>query len=436
MDTLSEQCIETLKNNDRGTHTVPSPHLYPHQWLWDSCFAVIGWSHLEPERAKQEIYNLLHGQWSNGMIPHMIFSNSIKYTKDRNVWRSWLCNQSPDDVVTSGITQPPIIAEAVSRIGLQLKKHERVAFYKKVIPALVQYHQWLYNERNPHKEGLAIQIHPYETGMDNTPPWMIQLHEHSLPWWILAIKKLKLEGLINAIRRDTHSVPSDQRITNIDALVCWDIIRRLRRKNYDIEKILHRGFFEIEDVFFNSILVRNNVILKEIAAEARVKLPKELLQNIEIAETALEQLWDDSFNVYFSRDFITKHLLKEPTIASLMPLYAGTIKKERADKLVQILVNENAFWLNNPVPTVPRNMRYFNKKRYWQGPVWINTNWLLIDGLERMGYAKEAEGLKSHTIEMMREHGIWEYYNPNNGVGLGIKDFTWSAALALDLLEK
>lgn len=436
METLSEQCTATLKANDRGTHTVPSGRLYPHQWLWDSCFAAIGWAQIDVERAKQEIFSLLHGQWANGMIPHMIFDMSPQYSKDRKIWRSWVSNQSPDNVSTSGITQPPLIAEAVYRIGQQLSKPKRQQFYKKILPHLIKYHEWLYNDRDPHKEGLVIQIHPHETGLDNTPPWMTQLREHSWPWWIVAIEKLHLNKIVNAVRRD-RTVPSNQRIQNTYALVCWDIIRRLRRKQYDIDKILHRSFFAIEDIAFNSILARNNAILRdEIAVEARIKLPLELLDNMQRTEHALETLWDESFSVYFSRDFMTNKLLREPTIACLLPLYAGSISTERAEKLVKILFNDRAFWLAYPVPSVPRNMRGFNQERYWQGPTWINTNWLLIDGLERMGFKREAVALKSHTIEMMREKGVWEYYNPLTGDGLGSPNFTWSAALALDLLEQ
>ena len=433
MDSLSQQCKDTLKANDRRTHTVPSGGIYPHQWLWDSCFAAIGWSHIDTKRAQKEILSLLKGQWSNGMLPHMIFDKCVQ-KRDCRMWQSWLSSQSPDHVATSGITQPPIVAEAINRIGKQLKKSERVQFYKKCLPALIKYHLWLYTERDPHKEGLVLQIHPYETGQDNTPPWMDQLREHSQPWWIAAIHKLHLNGIINAVRRD-HTVPPNQRILNTDAMVCWDIIRRLRRKHYDIEKILHRSFFTIEDVAFNSIFVRNNTLLKEIAAEARIVLPPELLEGISRTELALEQLWNEDFGLYFSRDFMTNKLLKEPTAAGLLPLYAGTISRERAARLVKNLSNEQLFWLT-PVPTVPKNMRYFEPQRYWEGPVWININWLIIDGLKRLGFNNEAQALKSHTIEMMRETGIWEYYNPFTGEGLGSPGFTWSAALALDLLEE
>jgi neutral trehalase len=435
MNTLAVTCEDVLKANDFGTHTVPSPGLYPHQWLWDSCFSAIGWAHLDVYRAEQEIYSLLHGQWHNGMIPHMIFDPSLRYAQDRAAWRSWVSIQSPIDVATSGITQPPVIAEAVARIGSKLNKNERQIFYKKVLPSLVKYHEWLYAERDPHGEGLVLQIHPYETGFDNTPPWMNRLREHSRPWWIAGIENMHIDKLINVTRRDTRHIPANQRMKNIDALIIWDVIRRLRRKQYDIDKILHRSLFIIEDVAYNSMFVRNNSLLKEIASQARIKLPESLIANMEQSEIALEHLWDDQFSMYFSRDFISNKLIREPTIAGLMPLYAGTISKSHADKLVKILTNSHTFWHKHPIPTVPRNVRGFDRNCYWQGPTWINTNWMIIDGLKRYGYTTEAKHIKTSTLEMLHKQGIWEYYDPISGEGLGSSDFSWTAALAIDMLN-
>src|SRR5690348_13991562 len=108
-----------------------------------------------------------------------------------------------------------------------------------VWPALLAYHQWLYTDRDPDGEGLVLLIHPWETGLDNTPPWMAEMHEHLLPLWIRAIDKLHLEGLLGLFRRDRHAaVPIKERLSTIDALALYDIQRRLRRKTYDIDKIL------------------------------------------------------------------------------------------------------------------------------------------------------------------------------------------------------
>jgi hypothetical protein len=37
-------------------------------------------------------------------------------------------------------------------------------------------------------------------------------------------------------------------------------------------------------------------------------------------------------------------------------------------------------------------------------------------------------------LELVMEHGFWEYYNPISGEGLGANDFSWTASLVIDLL--
>ena len=432
---LVEECQKILVNNDFVTHTVPSSKLYPHQWLWDSAFISIGIAHYNPARASDELVQLFKGQWHNGMLPHMIFDSSPEYAADRAAWRSWVSRNSPDSVATSGITQPPVLAEAVQRVGAKLNKAQAQKFYKKLVPKLIKYHEWIYSERDPHKTGLAILINPYETGMDNTPPWMDQLREHSRPLWIALIENLKIDKFINVARRDTRRLSSSQRMTNIDALMLWDAVTRLRKKRYDINKILHRQLFAIEDIGFNSILCRNNAILEDLAREARIKIKPETLSNFQKTAESLEELWDETYAVYLSRDFVTGRTMRSPTIASLLPIYARLNNKNHIDKLVQVLTNEHSFWLRYPVPSVPRNFRTFDQNRYWQGPTWLNTNWLIIDGLLNTGYEEVAEKLINKTIKLAKESGIWEYYNPHTGQGLGSPDFSWSAALVLDLLK-
>lgn len=430
---LVQQAAAVLQANDRGNYTVPATHLYPHQWLWDSCFVAIGLRWLDVERAKLEIMSLLAGQWSNGMIPHMIFNQSPRYRRDRAIWRSWLNPDSPDDVATSGITQPPVIAEAVVRVGERLPAAERRSWYKAVLPALVRYHQWLYRERDPHGEGLVLLVHPWETGLDNTPPWMAELHEHLLPWWVRVLEKTRLVNLLSLARRDTRIVPVDQRFDNVEALTLFDVQRRLRRKLYESSRILDHSLFAIEDAAFNSILIRANEHLVHIAETIHADLPEDLLASMERARTALEGLWDAYGGQYFSRDFISHRLLKHPSIATLLPLYAGSITKSRARELVKLLESEHQFGSNYPVPSVPVSSSDFQAERYWQGPTWVNMNWLIIDGLERYGFTDHAAALRETTLDMVARSGCAEYFDPLTGSALGAPDFSWTAALALDL---
>lgn len=433
---LLQAAQEVLKQNDRGSYTMPGPDLYPHQWLWDSCFTAIGLRNLNIDRAKLEIHSLLRGQWHNGMLPNIIFRGENRYHTDRAAWNSRVNPNSPDDVATSGITQPPVLAEAVVQIGAKLKLAERRSWYKSVWPALIAYHQWLYEDRDPHNEGLILQVHPWEVGLDNTPPWTTELREHLLPTWIRVLKWLHVLPIIGLFRRDTQHVPAGERYTTFEILALYDVQRRMRRKGYNTDKILDHSMFAIEDLTFNSILIRANEHLEAIGTSIRREIPDDLAENMQKTRKAFDELWDPYAEQYFSRDFVTHNLIKEPSIASFMPLYAGCVSQERAKTIVKQLENEQLYGTTYPVPSVPVSSPWFDAKRYWQGPTWVNTNWLIIDGLRRYGFDDHADALTESTLEMVAQSGCAEYFNPLTGEPEGADNFSWTAALAIDLLKR
>lgn len=432
---LLDHARAVLEMNDQGTYTVPAKGLYPHQWLWDSCFIAIGQRHYDVERAQTELLHLITGQWSNGMMPNIVLSSQHRHVRDGNIWRSWLNPFAPDDVGTSGITQPPVFAEAIYRVGQKLPLPERRSWFQSVFPALLAYHQWLHTERDPHQEGLVLQIHPWETGLDNSPPWVRELKDHQMPLWIRSVEKLHLDMLIRLFRRDTKFIPAEQRLSTIEALSLYSTQRRLRRKAYDIDHILSHSLFAIEDLTFNCILIRNDKILRDIAKTIRQDVPAELLAQMQKTEDALEQLWDPYSSQYYSRNFVTHKLIKEPSIGTLMPLYAGCITKERAALLVKQLENKHLFGSAFPVPSVPINSAWFKEFGYWQGPSWVNTNWLIIDGLRRNGFKDHAKVLTESTLEMVAASGFYEYFSPLSAEPAGVNNFSWTAALVIDLLK-
>jgi glycogen debranching enzyme len=93
------------------------------------------------------------------------------------------------------------------------------------------------------------------------------------------------------------------------------------------------------------------------------------------------------------------------------------------------------FKTNWPVPSVPLNSSYFDPLRYWQGPAWINTNWLIIKGLENYGFVNEADQLRQKTLDLVAKSGMSEYFSPINGQPAGAPNFSWTAALTIDLLK-
>lgn len=100
-----------LENNWRGTHTVPSPDLYPHQWGWDSAFTAIGLANYNQKRAEKELLSMFEGQWKNGLLPHIIFRSKDSYFPGPEYWQNDLSPFAPE-IKTSGIVQPPVHAIA------------------------------------------------------------------------------------------------------------------------------------------------------------------------------------------------------------------------------------------------------------------------------------------------------------------------------------
>jgi len=97
-------------DSERG-HTYPHRRTYPHQWLWDSCFAAIAWAAVgEPERGVRELDNALSAQFDDGFVPHM------RYAFENN--------ERGPRTDCSSFTQPPIHAHA-ARV-LRIATLERV----------------------------------------------------------------------------------------------------------------------------------------------------------------------------------------------------------------------------------------------------------------------------------------------------------------------
>ena len=62
-------------------------------------------------------------------------------------------------------------------------------------------------------------------------------------------------------------------------------------------------------------------------------------------------------------------------------------------------------------------------------------NWLIADGLRRYGFDALAQELDADSLALMQQSGFREYYDPRDGTGCGAAQFSWSAALAIEILK-
>lgn len=430
---LARRARAVLDRNRRGDYTCPSARLYPHQWLWDSCFTAIGLATYDPGRAAGELRALFRGQWANGMVPHMIFAEGSKDVGSQRIWQSKRFPGAPRDVDTTCVTQPPLLSIATWRVAQALPAAERTAFLTELFPRLARYHRWLYVERDLPVDGLVTLIHPWECGLDTTPPWMRRLRRMPTPWWMRLVMKLHLTRVARFFRRDTRYLPESERLSDDDGLRMLVLVYRARRDSFDIRKLSRDESVQIEDLPFNALLAVANRSLREIARELGEALDPELEQALERADGALEQLWDEETGQYYSRNAFNGKLIKIPTVATFLPLWSG-VPPERVARLLDLL-RTDAFWPRYPVPSVPVDAPQFDEDRYWRGPTWVNTNWAIIQGLQMCGERDLAEELVRRTFELVEREGFAEYFSAITGIGYGAEDFSWTAALVLDLLE-
>ena len=88
------------------------------------------------------------------------------------------------------------------------------------------------------------------------------------------------------------------------------------------------------------------------------------------------------------------------------------------------------------VPSFDLTSADFDERRYWRGPVWINTNWLLWSGLTQHGHAGLAAEIAASSLRLVARSGFHEYFDPLDGRGFGTDRFGWTAALTIDVIER
>jgi hypothetical protein len=123
------------------------------------------------------------------------------------------------------------------------------------------------------------------------------------------------------------------------------------------------------------------------------------------------------------------------TVTDLLPLLTGRLPAEVADALAADITDPATFGAEPALPTVSRADPSFEADQMWRGPVWANTNYLLIEGLRRHGHAAAARRLTEHTLRLVCASGPFEYFNAATGApgSRAAAMFSWTAALFLDL---
>jgi hypothetical protein len=423
---LVERALEVIDANWLGHATRPSPRLYPHQWSWDSAFAAMGYAGHDQSRAEAELHSLFAGQWSNGLLPHIVFVDDGEYFPGPEFWQTERTPEAPAGVRTSGIVQPPIHATAA--LTLYRRANDRAqarTFLGDMFPRLAAWHEYLYRERRRESDGLVEIWHPWESGMDNSPIWDAALANVALP----------AAGAPLYQRLDVEAVGASGRPSDGEYDRYAYLVHHLRERAYRADAIRADAPFVLQPVLFNALLVQADRDLGEIAEAVGADSASFRGRADATAEAIERLLWDEQSGMYADRDVRAGTLVPSRSAAGFAPMYAGIPDVRRARRLLERL---HAHGVGVPggfaVTSVAPDDPGFRPELYWRGPIWPVLNWLAYRGSLRYGEEALARSIRAAVLELARANGFWEHYNPATAGGQGGQTFTWTAAIVLDLL--
>jgi hypothetical protein len=382
--TVRELCGATLASNwtvgERDgieyAYTRPSPSRYPWQWYWDSCFSAIAWRRFDPARPRRELETLLSAARDDGFIGHTIFWEQPV----RGSRRLFYNIISREDRTTSTIA-PPLLAWAW-RIAVGDPAREA---------AIVRHHDYIAAERDLDGDGLIWILQPDESGLDASPQFD--------PIW-----RHRAQGRPGFV----------------------PLVRHNRRLGFRIDAVRDAGGPVVCEPLTN--------VLHGLSVLA--------LNRPSITPALVERLYDERTGLFLP-DALPRVTDRFPiTWSAISPLALPDLPESIARRLIEEhLLASNRFWTTVAPPSVAveeptfsLREHFLGLRRYWRGPTWVNSAWLVWLGLVRLGYQAEADRLAGGIGRAVEAAGLREFYNPFDGRGMGAKQFAWSA-LAIELVE-
>jgi putative isomerase len=133
---------------------TPSKVYYVGVWQWDAFFHAIAYRYVNARLAQDQLRILLDHQREDGMIPDAVHDEGtvthLTFPVDADV------------------TKPPLIAWAAWKLFEQDQDRE---FLNEIYEPIVRWNDWWFAKNDLNKNGLCEYLHPYSSGLDDSPLW-------------------------------------------------------------------------------------------------------------------------------------------------------------------------------------------------------------------------------------------------------------------------
>jgi hypothetical protein len=233
-----------------------------------------------------------------------------------------------------------------------------------------------------------------------------------------------------------------QRDENRNGLLEW---KRSDESGMDNSSRFNHGC-QFDAIDFSSIYANDLQCLYRISEEIG-KTDASIIKKAEKVNDRIRHLLWNAKRQFFCDRYPSGQFSPYKTVCGFLPLFSGSATKKQAAALVEHLTDERSFYTALPVPSEPIDSPTFDNNM-WRGPVWLNYNYFVIEGLRRYGYHDLAAHIRERTIREVerwyrREGTIFEFYDPfarlsprqipRKDTYGAIKEFGWSASLYLVL---
>jgi hypothetical protein len=350
----------------------PNPRVYPHQWLWDSCFHAIAWSALGDPRGCRELASCFEGQLAGGFVPHM-----------RYLGPSDNRGPLPD---RSSFTQPPVYAHAARVLvsgGAELGR----GLVDRIVSAL----EWLWQHRRT-PDGLLYVVHPWETGTDDSPRWDDWV---SLPAYDHAAYSAFDRRLVGETYFDHHGA------------AVWS------------------RSFASAPASFNALGAHAAMECAVLTGDDRWRVRGE-----ELAAVADDLLWDQAEGLWVDRPLIGGGArCRVPTLDGALGALV-TSDPAKAGRAIGQLTDPERFGAPYGLSYLPRRHASYRPGSYWRGAAWPQLNYLLAVAAARWRDDETYSRIRDLSFSGALASGFAEYWNAEDGAGLGAVPQGWAAVAA------
>jgi glycogen debranching enzyme len=279
-------------------------------------------------------------------------------------------------------------------------------FLARCLPPTIAFYRWLAATRDPDRDELIAIIQPDECGVDASP---------------------KFDPLMR--------YPQDNR--ELVAWIDW-LYQQYAPLRFDDPAILALDLFQVEEIITNVFYILGLESLARLTAGDPTQSAEFRDWAARVQTALVAKCWDDELGGFFDLAGQEERPLRTMTITALVPIALPTLDRAIVARLEGYLRVPAPLAAGLPLGSV--SMRYTTylpliaRGFIWRGPSWINSNWLINEGLRAHGIADLRATLTDATCAMVERSGFREYYHPNTAEGFGSRDHSWST-IVVDMLD-